>query len=187
MRVRMADVGSERSAVMKIEIRHSEPEDYEALCEIHAQPKVVRGTLQIPFTPKSVWKKRAENKPEGFHSLVATVDGRIVGCLALLNTDRSPRRKHAAELGMSVHDEWQGKGVGRALMEAAIELADRWLGLSRLELTVFTDNEAAIRLYRSCGFEIEGTHRRYAYRDGHFVDAHFMARIREEKESSDDS
>ena len=166
---------------MKIEIRHSEPEDYEALCEIHTQPNVVRGTLQIPFTPKAAWKKRVENKPEGFHSLVASVDGRIVGCLALINTSRSPRRRHVAELGMAIHDEWQGKGIGTALMQAAIELADSWLALSRLELTVFTDNEAAIRLYKNCGFEIEGTHRRYAFRDGGYVDAHFMARIREDE------
>ena len=81
---------------------------------------------------------------------------------------------------MSVHDDWQGQGVGTALMEAAIELADRWLGLSRLELTVFADNEAAIHLYRKFGFDVEGTHRRYAFRDGGFADAHFMARIREE-------
>lgn len=169
---------------MKIEIRHSEPEDYEALCEIHAQPKVVWGTLQIPFTPKEAWKKRVENRPEGFHSLVASVDGRIVGCLALWNPSKTPRRRHVAELGMSVHDEWQGKGVGTALMQAAIELADKWLVLSRLELTVFADNEAAIRLYRNCGFEIEGTHRMYAFRDGRYADAHFMARIRDVQGSS---
>lgn len=167
---------------MNIEIRHSEPEDYEALCEIHTQPKVVWGTLQIPFTPREAWKKRVENRPDGFRSLVASVDGRIVGCMALWNTSKSPRRRHVAELGMSVHDEWQGKGVGTALMRAAVELADRWLDLARLELTVFTDNESAIRLYRNFGFEIEGTHRMYAFRDGCYADAYFMARIREDED-----
>ncbi len=169
---------------MNIEIRHSEPEDYEALCEIHTQPKVVRGTLQVPFTPKADWKKRVESRPEGFSSLVASVDGRIVGCLAMWIPGKSPRRRHAVELGMSVHDDWQGKGVGTALMEAALELADKWLDVARIELTVFTDNEAAIRLYRNCGFEIEGTHRMYAYRDGGYVDAHFMARIRDDVRGS---
>jgi putative acetyltransferase len=138
--------------------------------------------LQIPFTPREAWKKRVENRPDGFHSLVASVDGRIVGCMALWSASKSPRRRHVAELGMSVHDEWQGKGVGTALMRAAVELADRWLDLARLELTVFTDNESAIRLYRNFGFEIEGTHRMYAFRDGRYADAYFMARIRDDED-----
>lgn len=43
---------------------------------------------------------------------------------------------------------------------------------------MFTDNERAINLYRKYGFEVEGTHRAYALRAGHYVDAHFMARLR---------
>jgi putative acetyltransferase len=45
-------------------------------------------------------------------------------------------------------------------------------------LEVYTDNAPALRLYRKFGFEIEGTKRRYALRDGVFVDAHVMARLR---------
>jgi putative acetyltransferase len=60
---------------------------------------------------------------------------------------------------MGVRDDWQGKGVGSALMRAALDLADNWLGLRRLELNVHADNERAIALYRKFGFEIEGTHR----------------------------
>lgn len=47
-------------------------------------------------------------------------------------------------------------------METALDLADNWLGLSRVELTVFTDNATAIALYEKFGFEIEATHRRFA-------------------------
>jgi putative acetyltransferase len=43
---------------------------------------------------------------------------------------------------------------------------------------VYTDNEAALRLYKKLGFEIEGTHRKYAFRDGQYVDAFTMARVR---------
>jgi putative acetyltransferase len=50
--------------------------------------------------------------------------------------------------------------------------------LSRLELTLYTDNEPALRLYKKLGFDIEGTHRRYAFRDGAYVDAYTMARVR---------
>jgi putative acetyltransferase len=64
-------------------------------------------------------------------------------------------------------------------MEAALDLADNWLNLTRIALTVYTDNKAALALYKKFGFEIEGTHRRYAFRDGGYVDAYSMARIRE--------
>jgi putative acetyltransferase len=65
-------------------------------------------------------------------------------------------------------------------MQAAIDLADRWLNLTRLELEVYTDNEPAIRLYRRFGFVLEGTLSRFAYRDGQFVDVYAMARLRPE-------
>ena len=79
---------------------------------------------------------------------------------------------------MAVRDDWQGKGVGTALMEAVLDLADNWLNLTRVELTVYTDNAAGIALYKKFGFEIEGTHRRYAFRNGEYADAYSMARIR---------
>ena len=47
---------------------------------------------------------------------------------------------------MAVHDDWAGRGVGTALMQAALDLADNWLGLTRVELTVWADNQAALAL-----------------------------------------
>jgi putative acetyltransferase len=162
---------------MKIDIRHAEPGDYEALREIHSQPKVVRGTLMLPFPSVESWKKRLAEKPTSLYCLVACVDDELVGTLSLKH-ETHPRRRHAGYVGMSVHDLWQGRGIGSALMEAVIELADNWLSLSRLELNVYTDNDAAIHLYEKHGFEIEGTLRDYAFRDGGFVDSYAMARIR---------
>jgi putative acetyltransferase len=79
---------------------------------------------------------------------------------------------------MGVHDAWQGKGVGTALMKAAIDLADNWLNLHRLELEVYVDNEAAIQLYRRFGFTAEGTLVDWSFRDGEYVDVFVMGRIR---------
>ncbi len=53
-----------------------------------------------------------------------------------------PRRRHVGEIGMAVRDDLQGRGVGTALMRAALDLADNWLDLARVELTVYTDNAA---------------------------------------------
>jgi len=63
-------------------------------------------------------------------------------------------------------------------MGACLDLADNWLSLTRLDLRVYVDNAPAIALYEKFGFEIEGTHRRFALRNGEYVDAHVMARLR---------
>jgi putative acetyltransferase len=64
------------------------------------------------------------------------------------------------------------------LTEACIDLAENWLGLTRIELDVFVDNAPAIALYESCGFRVEGTARNFCLRDGALVDAHYMARLK---------
>jgi L-phenylalanine/L-methionine N-acetyltransferase len=59
-----------------------------------------------------------------------------------------------------------------------IDLADNWLNLSRLELSVYPDNEPAIKLYKKFGFQVEGTQIGSAFRDGQFLDTLMMARVR---------
>ncbi len=164
---------------MNITIRRAEPSDYEALARVLSGPKAIWGTLQLPFPSLEIWRKRLAEPPEGFYNLVACVDNELVGQLGLHTFPNHPRRHHAAELGMAVRDDWQGKGIGTALMQAAVDLADNWLNLSRLELEVFVDNEPAIRLYKKFGFTIEGTLVRYAFRNGQFVDTYTMARLHE--------
>jgi RimJ/RimL family protein N-acetyltransferase len=66
------------------------------------------------------------------------------------------------EFGMLVDREWRGRGVGSALIQAAIAWA-RDQGLHKLCLEVFSQNTAAIALYRKCGFVEEG-HRVKQYR-----------------------
>lgn len=63
-------------------------------------------------------------------------------------------------------------------LQSVIDLADRWLNLSRLELSVYVDNAPAIALYEKCGFKREGRFERYAFREGSYADAIAMARVR---------
>ena len=163
---------------MTIVVRHIEPGDFEAVQQIYTGPKAVWGTLQLPFPSAEMWRKRLAEPPEGLYSLVACAEDEVIGHLGLHTFPNRPRRRHAGRIGMVVRDDWQGKGAGTALMQAAVDLADKWLNLSRLELEVFVDNEPAIRLYKKFGFTIEGTLVRYALRDGQLVDTYIMARLR---------
>jgi putative acetyltransferase len=79
---------------------------------------------------------------------------------------------------MAVRDDWQAKGVGTVLVQAAIDLAEKWLNISRIELDVFADNDPAIRLYQKFGFKTEGRRVGYGLRDGLMVDTYAMARLR---------
>jgi putative acetyltransferase len=162
---------------MNLTIRRTEPNDYEALAKIFTYPKVVWGTLQLPYPSVDAWRKRLAEPPEGFFSLVACIDTEVVGQVGLHIFPNRARRRHVGEIGMMVRDDWQGKGIGTALMQAAVDLADKWFNLRRLELEVYVDNEPAIKLYKKFGFEIEGREVDHAFRDGVYVDSFMMARL----------
>jgi L-phenylalanine/L-methionine N-acetyltransferase len=161
---------------IKVEIRAAELADYEALARLHGDRNAYSQTLQLPFPSQELWRKRLAHEDDAHHWLIATAAGEVVGSLGLTRYTRA-RRAHAGEIGMAVRDSWQGKGIGSALMQAALDLADNWLGLRRLELRVYADNARAIALYRKFGFEVEGTHRAYAIRNGVYVDSLSMARL----------
>jgi putative acetyltransferase len=166
-----------RNEIKPIQVRRAEPGDYEAIRQVLAGPKAVWGTLQLPYPSAEAWRKRLAEPLEGVFNLVACVEGEVIAQLGLHTFPNNPRRRHVGQIGMAVRDDWQGKGVGTALMLAAIELADKWLNLKRLELEVYTDNEAAIQLYKKFGFDIEGKQVDFAFRDGQYVDVFTMARL----------
>ena len=163
---------------MDIIIRHAEPDDAEAIHRILNGPRATAGTLQLPLqSVEGVRERFFSGASETLRHLVACADGEVVGHLGL-ETFTRPRRRHVGEIGMAVRDDWQGKGVGSALMEDALDLADDWLDLTRLEVTVYADNAAGIALYEKFGFGIEGTHRHFAFRTGEYVNAYSIARIK---------
>ncbi|HEY6248096.1 MAG TPA: GNAT family N-acetyltransferase [Pyrinomonadaceae bacterium] len=161
-----------------LKIRRAEPDDCTDIYEMFSCPKVFAGTLQLPYPSREQWKQRLAHTSEGIYTLVAVVEGKVVGLLGLETFPNKPRRSHVGTFGISVHDDWQGKGIGGALMRACLDLADNWLNLTRLELEVYADNESAIHLYQRFGFELEGTLRQHAFRDGQYVDSIVMGRLR---------
>jgi len=149
----------------------------EAVTALYNERAVTRQVLQMPFQSIDVWRQRLLAENERVLKLVALHQGQVIGHLGLENYSRI-RRSHAGSVGMAVAVAWQGKGVGSRLWAAALDIADNWMNLHRVELSVYADNEAAIALYRKFGFETEGLFRDYAVRDGQWVDTLSMARLR---------
>ena len=163
-----------------MQVRKARVSDAEDFARMMSEPGVFPHLLQMPYGDADLWRQRLAEMcatGKGDLLLVVEVDGRVVGAAGLHSTGASPRRRHAMGMGIQVQPEWQGRGVGALLMQSLCDYADRWLGLSRLELIVYTDNARAQALYRRFGFVDEGVHRGYALRDGVYVDALSMARL----------
>jgi putative acetyltransferase len=163
-----------------LHVRRARVADAEAFARTLSHPEVYPHVLQLPYGDADQWRARlletcALGKDDVV--LVAETDGQVVGIAGLHPVGKSPRRRHAMELGIHVDPAWQRRGVGSLLMQSLCDLADRWLGLLRLELCVYKDNHRAQALYRHFGFVEEGVYRAYAMRDGDYVDALAMARL----------
>jgi putative acetyltransferase len=157
-------------------IRALEPEDIPELTEAWNQPGAYSGTLQLPYVSVDARRKRSANAPPTLTRLVAVIEGKVIGCLGLERFEG--RRSHAGQFGVAVHDAYAGRGAGTALLAAALDLADNWLNLKRVELSVYADNVRAIALYERFGFEREGRQRAYSWRNGAYADSLTMARLR---------
>ncbi len=165
---------------MALLIRRASAKDAAALARHMSDPAVFGGLLQLPYPSEEAWQKRLTDGALATGAdvvLVAERAGELVGHVGLMAASAQVRRRHVMGLGISVAPEAQRQGVGRALMAAACDYADRWAGVLRIELTVYTDNAVAIHLYRNFGFETEGTMKGYALRDGAYVDVYAMARL----------
>jgi putative acetyltransferase len=162
--------------VTTIVVRRAEPGDAEGMAATFRARGAALGTLQNPYPSIAQWHERLTTEAASNYIFVALADGQIVGNCGL-HGNKNPRRQHAWHVGMSVRDDWQGRGIGTKMMATMVDLADNWLGALRLELAVYADNTVARRLYEKFGFVIEGTHRAFALRDGQYVDAFAMARL----------
>ncbi|MFP4435781.1 MAG: GNAT family N-acetyltransferase [Chloroflexaceae bacterium] len=159
-----------------ITIRTAEPDDAGALHRLLAEPQIVYNTVHLPSI--SLEQTRALLAEEDRHVLVACADDQVIGAIGLV-VNSAPRLRHVAAIcKLAVSGAWQGQGIGSRLLTAALDLADNWLNLVRIELFVYADNAPAIALYAKFGFVVEGTHRAAAFRAGQYADALSMARVR---------
>lgn len=166
---------------MEIIIRPTIVEDAKGINALRRMPGVFENIMGIPSERMQRNVDFIINMPEHTHMFSAVVQDEtglemVVGTISL-HVESNLRRRHVGAIGMMVHKDYQNKGIGTKLMEAALDIADNWLKLLRVELTVFADNAAAIHLYEKFGFVTEGKNVMAAIRNGKYEDLYMMARI----------
>ena len=108
--------------------------------------------------------------------IVAEVDGDIAGSCVFAGLNAKRRLAHRCVFEIALYQKYCGLGLGRGLMEYALEMAKN-CGYEQIELEVVADNERAIGLYKSAGFEIFGVHPHVLkYDDGRYADTLLMAK-----------
>ena len=164
------------AAVPALTIRAPRDQDIAAITALQNLPGYRYGTMRLPFTAESAVKDWLGRQDERRTQVVAERGDKIVGNGGIVRL--SGRQSHVATLGMGVHDDHVGQGIGTAILAALLDVADNWWDVRRVELDVYIDNAPAIKLYENFGFEREGVMRDAVFRQGAYVDSVFMARLR---------
>jgi GNAT superfamily N-acetyltransferase len=168
--------GPREPASAPLTIRPDGPGDADALWDIlHA---VIAAGDTYAFAPDL---SRAEAlqawHPSGGHTVVAELDGRLVGTY-LLKPNQPGLGNHVANCGYMVAPEARGQGVGEALCRHSIDVA-RSLGYHAMQFnSVVSTNRGAIAVWQRCGFAIVGTvPRAFRHAREGLVDIHVMHRF----------
>jgi ribosomal protein S18 acetylase RimI-like enzyme len=158
-----------------LEIRPAKPSDARVFLEfwkaIVAEERFVRS--EEVEAPARAFRRRFRQRSGLEIHLIALEDGRLVGHVNV-QRERHPVTHHVASLSIAVAADARGRGIGRRLMEGAIAWTKR-VGVEKLVLSVYPNNEAAISLYRSFGFIDEGRLARHSRKSYGYEDEILMA------------
>ena len=163
---------------MNYTIRPAGPEDAAGITALRRMPGVFEQAASLPSDRSRRMEELLRQPGQNRHFLVAVSPDNTVLGLVMLTAESTPRRRRSGGLGIMVRTDCEGQGIGTALLEAVLDLADNWLMLRRVELEVYADNQRAVRLYEKFGFETEGRKREAAVKNGTYVDLRVMARLR---------
>ena len=168
----------------KVTLRAPKDGDAADIADLFNQPKVIAGTLRLPYTAEKGVREWLDAIGPHKRMIIAETDDHAVGFISLNRS--TGRMSHCGDLFIAVHDDWHGHGIGTQLMQAALDIADNWMGLVRVQLEVMVGNDTAVRLYERMGFQIEGRARAGTLIAGELVDHFIMSRLRSAPVRRDD-
>ncbi len=157
-------------------IRPVSEDDAPSIWNIARQQGVIETILALPSDRLQQRIERLKGLTSDDHWFVAEQEGAVVG-LAGLHVGQG-RLRHSGHVFLFVTHTAQGQGIGTRLLETLLDVADNWLMLRRVELTVFAGNSRAKALYERLGFVVEGLRKMSGISEGQLHDEYLMARYR---------
>jgi L-amino acid N-acyltransferase YncA len=155
-----------------VELRELRQEDWPAVREIFEQGIAGRNATFETEAPS--WEAWDHSQLDG-HRWVAVEQGRVVGWVAAHPVSLRPCYTGVVEHSVYVHDDWQGRGIGRALLGRLFESTEQ-AGIWTIQTGIFPENEASLALHVKCGFRIVGTQERLGKMDGVWRDVVVLER-----------
>lgn len=127
------------------------------------------------YVPTPKWERVLHQPDESpnYLLLVAEVSAQIVGWCRVFPYGLGDKSRHVADLGVSVLKEFRGRGIGKALVERAIEWA-RQQHYEKLTADLFSGNVRATRLFEKTGFRQTGVRYRQAKIGSAYLDEVLM-------------
>jgi RimJ/RimL family protein N-acetyltransferase len=151
---------------MMIEIRLSKESDFGQLIDLDHR------IWSSKTTPSTIsWEsidQFAKQNPEG-SQVVALVDGKVAGYLGFHAPTPLETNQHVRELDIAVDERFQGRGIGKQLLEKG-KIEAKEIGIHKLSLRALATNEGAIQFYKKCGFIEQGRLINEFYIDGKYED-----------------
>jgi L-amino acid N-acyltransferase YncA len=154
------------------QIRDLRPTDWPEVASIYSAGIATGNATFEPVVPS--WEEwDAGHLPA--QRFVAVESGRVIGWIALTPYSDRCCYEGVADLSIYVDPEARGRGIGRALLEHAVDQADQ-AGIWTLQAGVFPENEASLALHARCGFRVVGRRERIGSLDGVWRDVILLER-----------
>ncbi len=161
----------------ELAVRPARENDAEAIARIYNQGIEDRvATLETELRTSEERRRWMAARGPRHPVIVAEAAGTVVGWASLNQFNPRPAYQHVADFSVYVDRDWRGKGVGRRLLEAVIELA-REIGYHKMVLSAFPFNQAGVALYERLGFRTVGIYKEQGLLDGKWTDTIIMEKL----------
>jgi RimJ/RimL family protein N-acetyltransferase len=174
-----------RLVIEDIVLRRPEERDLPKLYEFKNDPLVASalGGFSTGYSSCDMNAWLASHQGRKDEVLWTIADKNTDDCLGHVGLYCLDHRIRSAEYAIMIGEESaRGRGLGKLVTLEVLSYGFKWLNLNRIELSVLSNNEAALRLYKAVGFVHEGTRRQAQYKDGVYLDLHVMGLLRSEYE-----
>jgi L-amino acid N-acyltransferase YncA len=152
-------------------------EDAEPIRQIYNH-EVLTSTVTFDIHPRSLEEQRAwlAARSGAYAVIVAQEDQEVVGFASLSRYKEKPAYSTSVEDSIYVHQDHQGKGIGKLLLWELLEVATTH-GFHAVFARIVDGHEASIGLHQAFGFEIVGTEREVGRKFGRWLDIVLMQRL----------